>query len=108
MVIITKVANSNVYKMLVDNRSIVDVIYLDAYKRIGLTESKLSPMTSPLYGFTGDHVIPKGTIKLAVTVEGHPRVLIVMTKFLIVDCPLAFNKGIGRPLLKAYDKVPNY
>ena len=62
LVITTRVANSNVHRMLVDNRSVVDIIYLDAYKRMGLTESELSPMSSPLYGFIGDHVIPKGTI----------------------------------------------
>ena len=59
--------NSNVHRILVDNGSTVDIIYLDAYKRTSLTERKLSLTTSPFYGFTGDHVIPKGTIKLAVT-----------------------------------------
>ena len=37
----------------------MDIIYVDAYKKIGLTESELSPMTSSLYGFIGDHVIPQ-------------------------------------------------
>ena len=58
--------------MLVDDGSTMDIIHLDAYKRIGLIESELSPTTSPLYRFTKDHVIPKGTIKLVVKVEEHP------------------------------------
>ena len=70
MVITARVASSNVHKILVDDGSAIDIIYLDAYKRMGLTESELSPTTSPLYKFTRDDVIPKGTIKLAVTV-GH-------------------------------------
>ena len=105
MVITGRVANSNVHRMLVDNGSTVDIIYLDAYKRMGLSESKLSPMTSPLYGFTGDHVISKGTIKLTVKMGDHLRVSIVMTKFLVVDCPSSFNGVIGRPLLKALKVV---
>ena len=79
----------------------MDIIYLNTYKRMSLTESELSPMTSPLYGFIGDHVIPKGIIKLVVTMGEHTRVLMVMTVFLIVDCLSAFNGIIGRPLLKA-------
>ena len=62
-------------------------------------------MTSPLYGFIGDHVIPRGTIKLAVMVEEHPRILTVVTEFLAVYCPLAFNGVIGRLLLKALRAV---
>ena len=43
---------------MVDDGSAVDILYLDTYKRMGLTENELSPTTSPLCGFTGDHVIP--------------------------------------------------
>ena len=72
LVITVRVGNSNVHRMLVDNGSAVDIIFLDAYKRMGLIESKLSPMTSPLYKFMGDCVILKGTIKLEVAVGEHP------------------------------------
>ena len=53
---------------MVDDGSIVDILYLNTYKRIGLAESDLNPTTSPLYGFTRDHVVPKGTAKLTMTV----------------------------------------
>ena len=105
LVITTRVANSNVHRILVDNGSTVDINYLNAYKRIGLTESELRPSTSFLYSFTRDHMIPKGTIKLAVTVGEHLRVSTVMTEFLVVDCPSRFNGVIRRPLLKALKVV---
>ena len=44
-----------------------------------------SPMTTPLYGFIGDDVIPEGTIKLAVTLGEHSRVAIVVIEFLTVN-----------------------
>ena len=91
--------------MLVGNGSTVDILYWDTYKKTGLTESDLSPMTSPLYEFTKDYVIPRCTIKLVVTVGDHPRTSMVVTEFLTVDCPLAFNGVIGRPLLKALRAV---
>ena len=91
--------------MLVEDGSVLDIIYLDTYKRMGLIKSELSPMISPIYGFAIDHVIPKGTIKLEVTVGEHPRVSTVMTEFLMVDCPSAVNGIIERLLLKALNAV---
>ena len=91
--------------MLVDEGSAVDIIYIDAYNRMGLTESDLSLMTLPLYAFTSDHVIPKGTIKLVVIVGENPRESTVMIEFLIVGYPSTFNGIIGRPLLKVLKAV---
>ena len=48
LIIIIKMANSNVHRMLVDNRSVVDIIYLNAYNMMVLFERELSPTTSPL------------------------------------------------------------
>ena len=90
---------------MVDDGSAVEILYLNAYKIMGLTENDLSPTTSPSYGFNGDYVILKGTTKLAVTVGEHPQVLTVVPKFLVVDFPKAINGIIGRPLLKALKVV---
>ena len=60
----------------------------------------MGPMTYPLYGFTRDHVIPKGIIKLVVTMGEHPRMTTVLIEFLVVECPLTFNSVIDRPLLR--------
>ena len=65
----------------------------------------MTPMTSHLYGFTGDSVIPEGTIKLAVTLGEPPQTTTVMIDFLVVQCPSAFNGVLGRPLLKALKAV---
>ena len=65
-------ANNLINIILVDNGSATDIFYWDAYQKTGLTESDLSPMTSFLYGFTEDHMIPIGTMKLAVTMGDQP------------------------------------
>ena len=72
---------------------------------MGLAESDLNPTTSPLYGFTRDHVVPNETVKLTVTVGKHPRTSTVVANFLIVDCPSVINWIIERPLLKALKAV---
>ena len=62
-------------------------------------------MTSPFYKFTGDSVIPEGTIKLAVTLREPPQMATVMIDFLVVKCPSVFNRVLGRPLLKVLKVV---
>ena len=91
--------------MLADHGSAVDIIYLDAYKRMRLIKSDLSPTTAHLYRFIKDHVIPKGMIKLAVTVGEYPRVSTVVIEFLVMDYSSAFNGVIGRSILKTLKVV---
>ena len=81
---------------MVDDGSAVDILYLNAYKRMGLIEDDLDPNSSPLYRFTRDHVIPKGVAKLTIIMEEHPRTSIVLANFLVVDAPSAINGIIGR------------
>ena len=49
LVIIIKMATSLIHRMLVDNDSVIDILYWDAYQKIGLTKSDLSLMTSLFY-----------------------------------------------------------
>ena len=71
------------------------------YQKTGLTQDDLSPTTIPLYEFTWDHVIPEGTIKLAITLGEHPQVATIVTKFVTVNCPSTFNRVIGRTAIKS-------
>ena len=66
-------ANTNVYRILVDNGSSVDILYYESFKRMGLKDSDLRPSPSPIYGFTGDSVIPLGIITLLLMVGNYPR-----------------------------------
>ena len=105
MVIIARLANKNDHRLILDDGSAIDILYLDAYKRLGLTDNELNPTTSLLYGFTVDHLISRGTAMLTMTVREHPRVLTVVAKFRVVDFPSAINGTIGRPPLKALKAV---
>ena len=67
---------------------------------MGLRLHKLTPTPTPLYGFTGDSLIPVGSIKLAMIIGTYPRISIVMANFLVVDCPSTFNAVLGQPTLK--------
>ena len=101
LVITARVTNRNVYCLMVDDGSVVDILYLSAYKRMSLTEDDLDPDSSLLYSFTRDHVVPKVLAKLTIMVGEHPRTSIVLANFVVVDALSAINEIIGRPLVKA-------
>ena len=105
LVIMAEIANSLVHKILVDNGSAVNILYWHTYQKTELTRADLSPMTSPVYKFTGDHVVPEGTIKLVVTLGEYPQVTTIMTEFLPINCLLAFNGVSVRSLLQVAKAV---
>ena len=73
LVIKEMIANNNMHKILVDNRSSVDILYLQAFKRMGLKVSDLKPSPNLVYSFTGDSIVPLGVISLPMTLGEYPR-----------------------------------
>ena len=105
LVITAWIANSNVHRLMVDDGSTMDILYLDTCKRMWLVENTLSLATSQLYKFTRDHIIPKGMAKLVITMGEHPRTSIVIANFVVVNCQSAIDGIIRRPLLKTLKAV---
>ena len=67
LVIKAMIANNNVQRILVDNGNSVDILYFQAFKRMGLKVNDLKPSPNPVFDFTGDSVIPLGVISLPMT-----------------------------------------
>ena len=73
LVINAMIANNNVHRMLVDNGSSVDILYYQAFERMGLKVSNLKFSPNPIYSFIGDSVILLGVISLPMTLGEYPR-----------------------------------
>ncbi|RZS07678.1 hypothetical protein BHM03_00038578 [Ensete ventricosum] len=54
------IANARVKRIMIDTRSFVDILYLDTFLKLGMTNRDLTPMTSTLTGFTGNAITPVG------------------------------------------------
>ncbi|XP_065015430.1 uncharacterized protein LOC135642874 [Musa acuminata AAA Group] len=90
---------------MIDTGSSADVLYLDAFKKLGLTNEDLNPMTSALTGFTGDSISPLGTIVLPITIGEEPRTKTMMTTFMVVDLLSAYNAIFNRLTLNKLKAV---
>ena len=102
LVIMLNIEGFNTKRILVDNGSFADIIYLPAFKQLKLDQKRLRPFKSPLISFNGDRVYPKGIVTLTITVGTHPRQLTRQLDFLVVDCPSSYNVIIGRPTLNRW------
>ena len=89
----------NIQRILMDNGSSADIIYLSAFQQLKLDPRRLCLFDSLLVSFRGDRVYPKGIVTLTITVGTHPRQLTRQLDCLVVDCPSSYNVIIERPTL---------
>jgi hypothetical protein len=99
LVVTLMIGNFNIHHVLVDNGSSADILFLPAFEKMKIERKRVVPVPTPLVGFTGEKVLPVGTISLPLTAGSAPREKIVMTDFLVVDRPSAYNAIVGRPTL---------
>ncbi|XP_024017308.1 uncharacterized protein LOC112090382 [Morus notabilis] len=99
LVVEAVIRNHTVCRILVDNGSSVDLLYSDCLEKMGIHEGQLERTTRPLYGFTGDSVIPQGTIRLPITAGEKPRQATTMANFVVIKGGSQYNAVIGRPTL---------
>ncbi|XP_074337040.1 uncharacterized protein LOC141674218 [Apium graveolens] len=100
-----KIGTVNVHRAMVDTGSSADVLTYDAYKKLGLLDRELTSTGGHLYGFTGNSIGVKGTIRLPVTIGEEPHVATQIAMFTVVDQPCAYNVIVGRPLMRAMRMV---
>ena len=102
LVIMLTIEGFHTKRILVDNGSSADIIYLPAFQQLKLDPKRLRPFDSPLASFSGDRVYPRGIVTLTVTVGTYPTQLTRQLDFLVVDCPSSYNVIIGRPTLNKW------
>ena len=62
LVIRAVVANKTIHRVLVDNGSSADIIFASAFDKLGIGREKLEPVSTHLRGFSGERVLPLGSI----------------------------------------------
>jgi hypothetical protein len=67
MVITTHIDKWDVMRVLVNNSSQVEILFLSAFGQMGFGRKQVKEATKPLYGFSGRRIEPVGSISLPVS-----------------------------------------
>jgi hypothetical protein len=90
------VASWELHKVLVDNESQANIIFLHAFDQMSINHNLLQPTTNPLYGFGGKGTFPLGKIELPLSVSANPNARSEQVTFDIVDMVYSYNTIMGR------------
>ena len=99
LVITMNIAGFTTRRVMVDNGSSADILYLLAYQEMKLDKEKLRPMEVPLVGFTGDKICLVSIVTLPIIIGTYSKQVSKIVDFLVVDCPSVYYTIIGRPTL---------
>jgi hypothetical protein len=103
MVINCSVAGWDLHKVLVDNGSQADIIFLHAFDRMGISHSLLKPLDNPLYGFGGKGTFPMGKIELPLSFGVAPNARSEHVTFDIVDMVYPYNTIMGQGSINKFE-----
>ena len=100
-------ANKTIHQVLIDNESSADIIFASAFNQMGIGREKLEQVSAHLRGFSGEKVLPLGSIQLLLTLGEPPCQATTTVRFLIVDAPSAYNVLLGKPSLNTIKAIPS-
>ena len=90
-------------RVLIDQRSRVEIMYLDLYRRLNLRPEDLERYDSSLMGFDGRMVVPRGMIRLPIQVGDVE----VKVNFIVVEAFSSYTSILARPWLHAMGAMPS-
>ena len=96
LVVTLRIGSYDVKKVLVDQGSGVEIMYLNLYKGLNLKFEDLTNYDSPLVSFDGKIVIPRGQIRLLMQAGSE----VVEVDFIVVDAYSPYMAIVARPWLQ--------
>jgi hypothetical protein len=99
------IANREVRRIFVDSEASSDILFYDAFIRMGLKEEDLTPVDTSVYGLGGPDLTPVGMIDLLVIAGTSPRLRTETVTFLVLKMESAYNVIMGQPTIDAFKMV---
>jgi hypothetical protein len=105
MVIEVNIAGWVIGKVLVDNESSTDILFLKTFEKMNLSQHMLDPPEYPLQGFGGKPIKPVGKISLPVSFGNLDNARTENLTFDVVDIYHPYLAIFGRGFMNKFDTV---
>jgi hypothetical protein len=107
MVIEVNIGGWVIRKILVDNGSSADILFLKTFEKMNLTQHMLHPPEYPLQGFGGKPIKPVGKVSLPVSFRDLDNTRTETLTFDVVDIyhPYLCHKTPGTGFMNIFDAV---
>jgi hypothetical protein len=103
MVILVHIAKWNVSRILVDNGSKAEILFLSTFEKMGNDKNQLKELMKPLYGFGGKRIKPVRVITLPISFCMLENSRSEHIFFAVMDMPHPYNTIFGRGLLNTLE-----
>uniref|UniRef100_A0A2N9FLW9 Uncharacterized protein n=1 Tax=Fagus sylvatica TaxID=28930 RepID=A0A2N9FLW9_FAGSY len=103
LVVTMQIGDFEVKRILIDPGSSAEIMYDSLFKGLGLEHKDLDRQVDPLYGFSGESVMPVGRV----TVKVHAGTISSPTEFWVLNSYSPYNAILGRPWLHKMKAVPS-
>ncbi|GFS41571.1 hypothetical protein Acr_00g0075160 [Actinidia rufa] len=97
LVVSAVIAYFNVQRILIDNRSSADILFISAFERIKIGLDKLHHFCTPLVSFGGNMTHPLGWIKLPVTLGTGSHTRSQLARLHRSRLPFSLQRNLGSP-----------
>jgi hypothetical protein len=95
----------DVSKILVDNGSQAEILFLSSFEKIVYDKKQLKEPTKPLYGFGGKRIEPAGVITLLISFGTPKNPRTENITFDVVDMLYPYNAIFGWGILNTFEAV---
>ena len=110
MVITVEIEKFAIAKVLVDQGSLVDILYWETFKKMQISEAEIHPYNEQIVGFSGERVDTRGFIDLFTTFGDDYLSKTINIRYLLVNANTSYNILLDRPSinrLKAIVSTPH-
>jgi hypothetical protein len=105
MVIEVNIPGWVIGKILVDNGSLADILFLKTFEKMNLSQHMLHPPEYPLQGFGGKPIKPVGKVSLPVSFGDLDNARTETLTFYVVDIYHPYLAIFGRGFMNKFDAV---
>jgi hypothetical protein len=103
MVIIVHIDKWDITRVLVDNGSQVEKLFLSTFQHMGFDRKQLKETPKPLYSFGGRKIEPIGSVSLPVSFGSLRNARTKNITFYVVEMNYPYNAIFGMSLLSTFE-----